>query len=52
MIFLNFLDFWRPLLDYFEELTAQNMINQPLDQLFQVLDDSAKVVDYLDKWQL
>ncbi|USN47848.1 MAG: TIGR00730 family Rossman fold protein [Pseudobdellovibrionaceae bacterium] len=52
VIFLNFLDFWRPLLDYFEELTAQNMINQPLDQLFQVLDDSAKVVDYLDKWQL
>lgn len=44
VILHNFLDFWAPLVDYFEELKARNMIHQNLEDLFQVCDSAEEIV--------
>lgn len=47
VIFHNFLDFWRPLLDYFEELYLRKMIRQELTDLYSVHEDARQVIDSL-----
>lgn len=46
IVFHNFLDFWRPLLDFFEELHARRMIHQELGDLFSVQDGAADVLSW------
>jgi uncharacterized protein (TIGR00730 family) len=48
VIFHNFLDFWSPLLNFFEELHSRHMIPQPLGELFAVKDSTLEVVKYLE----
>jgi uncharacterized protein (TIGR00730 family) len=45
--FHNFLDFWHPLLDYFEELKARHMIREDLDHLYTVCTDTADLIGRL-----
>lgn len=42
--FHNFLEFWNPLFDYFEELQARHMIHQELSDLYLVYDDAQDLV--------
>lgn len=48
VVFHNFLQFWDPLLSFFEELRHQHMIVQPLDELFGVEESSQKLIQYLE----
>jgi uncharacterized protein (TIGR00730 family) len=48
VVFHNFLQFWDPLLNFFEELRTQHMIHQPLDELFGVEETTPKVIQYLE----
>jgi uncharacterized protein (TIGR00730 family) len=45
--FYNFLDFWRPMLDYFVELYERRMIQQNLDDLYRVYDRAEDLVEDL-----
>jgi len=47
ILFYNFLDSWRPLLDFFEELQLRKMISQPLGQLYNSFDNSEDLLEYL-----
>lgn len=47
VLFLNFLNFWDPLLNFMGEMWEQRMIRQPLDELFTVFSDSQEVVDFI-----
>ena len=47
--FLNFLDAWQPLLDYFAELKQRNMIPQALDDLYKSFESGHDLVrDLID----
>jgi len=45
--FHNFLDFWRPMLNYFEELKERHMIRDNLDDLYKVIDEAPELVKAL-----
>lgn len=44
VIFHNFLDFWLPLFDYFEELRTRRMIHQELTNLYSIYDSADELV--------
>ena len=48
IVFHNFLDFWSPLLTYFEELRNKNMISQPLEDLYKVCEDGKSVLESIE----
>ena len=48
VVFLNFLGFWNPLLEFFEILRQQNMISQKLEDLVDVKDSAEQIMEYLD----
>lgn len=47
VLFHNFLEFWDPLFDYFEELRARAMIRQNLEDLYTVFADAEDLVKSL-----
>ncbi len=47
VLFHNFLEFWDPLFDYFEELRARAMIHQNLEDLYSVFADAEDLVKSL-----
>lgn len=47
IIFHNFLEFWSPLLLYFEELRTKNMVSQPLEELYTICDNSKSIIQSL-----
>lgn len=44
IVFHNFLDYWRPLLEYFQELHERGMISQNLSELYSHHDSAVDVV--------
>ena len=47
IIFHNFLQFWDPLFEFFDELRLRKMIYQNPDELYTVRESSDAVVEYL-----
>ena len=47
LILFNFLDFWRPLMDYLEELRERKMVVGSLDQFYTILDNTEDVLKYV-----
>ena len=47
VVFLNFLNFWNPLLEFFEILRQQNMISQKLEDLVDVRESAEQIIEYL-----
>ena len=47
IFFINFLDSWSMLLEFFEELKVRAMISQPLDQLYQVFPSSEELMEHI-----
>ena len=52
LVLLNFLDFWRPLVDYFEELRERKMVTCSLEKLCTVLDNTEDVLEYISELDL
>lgn len=48
VVFHNFLDFWSPLLGFFDELQDRHMIPQPLPDLYAVRESTPEVIGYLE----
>lgn len=48
VLFLNFLEYWSPFIEFLELIRQQHMIFQTLDELFTVLDSHQEVLDYIE----
>ena len=48
VVFLNFLNFWNPMLEFFEILRQQSMISQKMEDLIDIRDSAEDIMEYLD----
>lgn len=47
VVFMNFMNFWKPFLECFEILIQQNMISQNSEELYDVRDSAEETIKYL-----
>jgi hypothetical protein len=51
IVIYDFLDFWKPMLDFFDELHHRGMISQNLEELFKVVESHEAFFSWMQERQ-